>query len=410
MNRLDYYNDFEPTAAAWLNTLIENNAIPTGAVDARSILDVRADELSGFRRCHFFAGIGGWAEALRLAGVPDWLPLWTGSPPCQPFSAAGKRKGRDDDRHLGPKLVDLVRVARPPLLFGEQVASSEAVGSAARQGKQGVGKEPAWAWWDDLSVRLEAAGYASWAGIVPAAGVGAPHIRQRLFFAAVDLRFADPLEHATRDGREQRRSEPSGRCAASGCVSGELADANDTGLEGWRQPGCECSDERAAGACGVAGELADNGMQQRPRGARDSDVARGRQQEPTAVAGLHGAGGLADPNSTGRLPRTQRGLHRGQEGAGPRDVEPQRQCDAGERSCSTNGFWSSADWLGCRDGRWRPVEPGTFPLAHGVSGRVGLLRGYGNAIVPQAAAAFIESTKEVLTETGIWAVLEDEYK
>ena len=46
----------------------------------------------------------------------------------------------------------------------------------------------------------------------------------------------------------------------------------------------------------------------------------------------------------------------------------------------------------CIDGKSRPVEPGTFPLAHGVPGRVGLLRGYGNAIVPQVAAAFIEAS------------------
>jgi DNA (cytosine-5)-methyltransferase 1 len=55
------------------------------------------------------------------------------------------------------------------------------------------------------------------------------------------------------------------------------------------------------------------------------------------------------------------------------------------------GFWSDCDWIPCRDGKARPVEPGTFPLAHGVSARVGRLRGYGNAIVPEVAAAFIEA-------------------
>lgn len=55
----------------------------------------------------------------------------------------------------------------------------------------------------------------------------------------------------------------------------------------------------------------------------------------------------------------------------------------------TDGFWRNADWLLCRDGKWRPVEPGTFPLAHGTTARVGRLRGYGNAIVAPQAAAFI---------------------
>jgi hypothetical protein len=54
-----------------------------------------------------------------------------------------------------------------------------------------------------------------------------------------------------------------------------------------------------------------------------------------------------------------------------------------------DGFWRDADWLFCRDGKWRPVEPGTFPLVHGISARVGRLRAYGNAIVPQVAAGMI---------------------
>lgn len=58
---------------------------------------------------------------------------------------------------------------------------------------------------------------------------------------------------------------------------------------------------------------------------------------------------------------------------------------------AVNGFWSDADWLHCRDGKWRPVEPKSFPLADGTPSRVGRLRAYGNAINTEAAEAFISA-------------------
>jgi hypothetical protein len=61
---------------------------------------------------------------------------------------------------------------------------------------------------------------------------------------------------------------------------------------------------------------------------------------------------------------------------------------------SEDGFWSRYDTVPCRDGKTRRVEPGTFPLAHGVPARVGRLRGYGNAIVPPVAAVFIRAFLE----------------
>ncbi len=59
-----------------------------------------------------------------------------------------------------------------------------------------------------------------------------------------------------------------------------------------------------------------------------------------------------------------------------------------------NGLWANADWLFCRDGKWRPVEPGTFPLADGAPARVGRLRAYGNAINAEAATQFIAAYLE----------------
>ena len=120
-----YYNEWEPYPAQWLRNLIRAGHIPDGTVDERDIREVAGDDLKGFGQCHFFAGIGGWAYAARLAGIPDDEPIWTGSCPCQPFSSAGQRKGHADERHLWPAFQSLIAECRPAKIFGEQVASKD---------------------------------------------------------------------------------------------------------------------------------------------------------------------------------------------------------------------------------------------------------------------------------------------
>lgn len=159
-----YYNEHDPFAAAWLRELIRDGLIPAGDVDERDIQLVQPTDLAGYRQCHFFAGIGGWAYALELAGYGD-RPVWTGSCPCQPFSVAGKGSGFAGARHLWPTWFRLIRECRPPIVFGEQVASADGLG-----------------WFDTVSTDLEAEAYAVGAADLPAASVGAPHLRQRLFF------------------------------------------------------------------------------------------------------------------------------------------------------------------------------------------------------------------------------------
>src|SRR5258708_24816290 len=113
-----YYNENDPYCAAWLRNLIAANLLAPGDVDDRDIRDIAPNELVSYTQCHFFAGIGGWSYALRLAGVPDDFPLWTGSCPCQPFSSAGKRLGFADERHLWPSWFHLISVCRPTTILG----------------------------------------------------------------------------------------------------------------------------------------------------------------------------------------------------------------------------------------------------------------------------------------------------
>lgn len=162
-----YYNEIDPFAAAWLRELIKEKLIADGEVDDRSIELVQPGDLRGFVQCHFFAGIGGWSYALRLAGWPDEREAWTGSCPCQPWSVAGKGEGTDDSRDLWPTWSELIRERRPAIVFGEQVASSDGM-----------------FFLDRVFADLEASSYAVGAADLAAASVSAPHKRQRLYFVA----------------------------------------------------------------------------------------------------------------------------------------------------------------------------------------------------------------------------------
>jgi DNA (cytosine-5)-methyltransferase 1 len=283
-----YYNEIEPFAAQWLRNLIAAGHIAPGDVDERSIEDVYPDDLRGYTQCHFFAGIGVWSYALRRAGWPDDRPVWTGSCPCQPFSSAGKGAAFDDERHLWPAFHHLIKECRPAALFGEQVASRDAD-----------------TWIDLVQDDLEAMGYAVGAVPFPSAGVGAPHIRDRLYWMA----YADHSGRLGRragqkgDGRDAARVEPQRLRNAGG-----LADAE-------RERVRPCGSGSPSGETGAVQGI--DGERQRLR--------------LDASAGDDGMGARPGP---------------------------------------TNGFWRVADWLGCRDGKWRPVEPGTFPLANGAASRM----------------------------------------
>jgi len=289
-----YYNEIEPYAAQWLRNLIAAGHIAPGDVDERSIEDVCPDDLKPYTQCHFFAGIGVWSRALRLAGWPDDRPVWTGSCPCQPFSGAGKGGGFADERHLWPAFHHLISQRRPPTVFGEQVASKDGL-----------------AWLDLVQADLEGSDYATTSVDLCAAGIGAPHIRQRLYWVA----------NAKSGGRSIRRNavvpRQGGYPDGTSDTSGSMADADNPGLERWRFGERKRTYKRATGPHGMA----------------------------------------CHKSATG----------------------------------PTNGIWRDADWLYCRDGKWRPVEPGTFPLVNGAPSRVGRLRAYGNAIIPQVASEVISA-------------------
>ena len=356
-----YYNEIDPKAAAWLRELIKQGHIADGIVDERSIIDVTPDELRDFTQCHFFAGIGVWSYALRSAGWSDDRPVWTGSCPCQPFSAAGARGGFDDERHLWPHWHHLISQCRPPVVFGEQVASKDGLG-----------------WLDLVCADMEATGYAIGAADLCAAGIGAPHIRQRLWFVGL----ANDIRHGIAVTTARKGEGDAGEAVAPNARSnGGLADTRREQRFGGQDTSGLDEDK--------AGQWQQNSSDDQPCGG-DGGLA------DTAGAGQHQRG-LCNGGEFQRSPRAPQG-EGGSQAGGP--VRHNQNVDMAERdipSGPTNGFWRDADWLFCRDGKWRPVEPSTSPLAHGAAARVGRLRGYGNAIVAPVAQIFIEETMNIIT-------------
>jgi DNA (cytosine-5)-methyltransferase 1 len=319
-----YYNENDAYAAQWLRNLIGKGLIAKGDVDERSILDVAPDDLRGYTQAHFFAGIGGWSLAARLAGWPDERPLWTGSAPCQPFSVAGKGQAQADERHLWPVFFELIRSCRPAVLMGEQVAAA-------------VGKD----WLDGVCVDLESIGYACGATVVPACAVDAPHRRDRLWFVA-DAEVYGLQERKWENRQQDTGSRSESRLDVAGTNAGDVADADSPAEQrGWRE---------LSATQGQEAGWSDNGS----RGA-------GSFWSKASCASL------ADANE----PRSQGW-----------SVLPER---GHERSAWSDGV----EWAIGADGKARRVKPGIRLLAHGVPARVGRLRAYGNAIVPQVAAEVI---------------------
>ncbi len=424
------YNDTERFACDWLQHLMDAGLIMPGKIDDRSIADLSPDDLTGYERVHLFAGVGGWDLALQLAYWREG-PVWTCSCPCPPFSQAGKRQSCQrcaganlvwcprrtgycicadcghawlaDGRHLWPEAWRLIARCRPARVFGEQVASPDGL-----------------EWLAGVRASLEVISYAPWGTDYPAAGVGSPNIRQRIFWLADADGGLAGNGHVQPSGQHGQQPQDGrvGGLADSGCSSlqRELEHRKD-----------RCSDRAAegegdqrqwrgihAGLGGTAGGMAhvpsDGRRKERPHsgGVASGDRAQGR------AAGLV-PGGEPDRLVDAEQPRLERHPGHGHNSGQPGWLDAEPGGSAAEASPA--GFWSSFDIVNCTDGKARRVPQSSllrladglsdgvvrgcfegaegFPLAEGAGNRVGRLRGYGNAINPYAAARFIRAWREV---------------
>lgn len=330
-----YYNENNDFVAAWLRNLISAGHVATGDVDERSIEEVRPDDLRKYDQCHFFAGIGVWSYALRLAGWPDNRKVWTGSCPCQPFSAAGKGEGFADPRHLWPIWNRLIRESCPDTVFGEQV-------------------DKALGWLDLVSGDLEGQGYAFGTAIMGAHSVGAPHIRQRLYWVANST--SKGLERPTGASVQRGSNRPA---SSSHDVLADSPESRrqETGEHGSRSSllSARSTERRRIGV--AQGDALNSGLQGHGRSLQEHD-SQGRQNSERYSAATGSDDGMANSETT-------RPSHRG-----ARTVLSKFGGSGGE----INGFWNPADWLPCTDGKARPVEPVAQQMADGSAQSLGPLR------------------------------------
>lgn len=422
---MNYYNDNDPKVCAWTEELIRAGLIPAGDVVCKSITDIQPDELKNYTQVHLFNGISGWAYAAKLAGWPTTRPIWFASCPCQPFSSAGQQKGITDERDLWPHLFRLIKACKPVTVMGEQVSS--AIGHG---------------WLDRICDDCEGEGYTIGAAVLGAGAVGAPHIRQRLYWVAESR-----CERG--EWRPKHCGCGSGSCAEQGAVvecgcdggvahtGGQRADilpkkvrsrngsAGESGGDGRLanpvQRGQRGGDERGLGTPGrEMGEHQDGpGAANQPRhGCQDAEWM-GEPEQPRLEGHAGDGDGRREP---GRLDTgTARPVAETSRDGGGRmentghdagcavQGDERGECDPRTRQ---PGAWDNAIWLPCRDGKARRVKPGLPLLFARVSDRVVRkrgdrqpeivaercgeaavmrLRGYGNSIVPQVAAEFIKA-------------------
>jgi DNA (cytosine-5)-methyltransferase 1 len=328
-----YFNEIDPFCAAWLR-----NLWPDAGIDERNIRNITRP-VDAVRQ-HYFAGIGGWELALQLAGWPADREVWTGSCPCQPFSVAGKGQADEDERDLWPAFFRLIAIGRPPVIVGEQVNGAITYG-----------------WLDRVCDDLEGIGYAIGAAVLPACGVGAPHIRQRLYWVAI--RLADA---------EMRRQRIHGSAS-------RIPRHPELGVE----TGGVAQSESANGRCGSQSVESEARIWRR---GLSSDSQHS---------------GLGDSDRS-RLERHLGHVHDGDQ-SGRFDAKSNRSA------------WTASDLIYCQDGRWRriPLEPSLQPLADSgrfgnpridrkLSSRIGALQAAGNAIVIPLAAEFIKAVMDIRSE------------
>lgn len=308
------------------------------------------------------------------------VDIISGGFPCQPFSVAGKQKGKEDDRYLWPEMLRVIRELAPPWVIGENVPGIMRIAGRT------------------VCEDLEREGYAVTVFNFEAAAVGAPHRRERVFFVAnakcserrpSESPGYDPdrydagrqeatgrtgassendgtglMANAESWGRGSRRAELTGQQRKTGIINGGSHMADTDGAE-FKRP---LEHEDSARRSGLANCCSDDPNTD-CTGREELNIA-GITAESGQCSGIHTQNHVPDTNND---PPTRQREHSGQIYA-----EPEPEGLSG--SCGT-GWWS--------------VEPDVGRVADGVSSRVDRLKCLGNAVVPQQAYPIFRAIADI---------------
>jgi DNA (cytosine-5)-methyltransferase 1 len=159
-----------------------------------NVLHVERDPFCQKVLKHHFPNSQSFDDVKTFDGRPfrGRIDILTGGFPCQPYSSAGKRLGKDDERHLWPEMCRIISEIAPAFVVGENV--------------RGLLNWNGGVVFEEVCADLEGMGYEVWTGVLPAAGVGAPHRRDRIWFVAHRQDHGQPQAEVF--GRERAEYEP----------------------------------------------------------------------------------------------------------------------------------------------------------------------------------------------------------
>jgi len=332
----------------------------------------------------------------------EFPDIITGGFPCQPFSVAGKQQGTSDSRHLWPEMFRIIKEFSPRWVIGENVKGLTNI-------QDGVVFET-------VCSDLEGEGYEVRTFNIPAAGVQAPHRRERIWIVAHAKRFNERKSIRESNGEESRIQEEhrqnystTRESSRTGSVWGtnngheDMENSRRTLRQGTELQG-ENEDEVGEGyanqhqrSSSTSRSNVANANSERPQGHRQEyELRKDSQEIKTSGSGSHARNTDVADTSSKRLEGQLRSKLQGTREGSTNSSET--MVDSSTGRCTPQETEIQPGRYSSFDSSWWQSEPNVGRVANGVSGRIHRLKALGNSIVPKIVQeignAIIEAEKE----------------